>query len=623
MRGKKSDLTIFGIGPNATIDELRASYRKKILEAHPDKGGCAAEFHVVQCAYDRLKVLMDPVQPHAQWRRSSVLTSKASYKLVRPQTSQKVVPRESPVMAPKVVPPQASPKVVPQESPVIVPKVPAARIPRKVIILDSPVFGPKVAPVEASLKVILLESPVFGPKVAPPETLPPALTHGSPVFASPKIASPQTLPITPLASPMIVSLVSPILAPQAMPVISPKAPLVLAPQTEPEVAQEPPTKRRRADPHSPWQPRSKCRTLSSDSESHVTKKAPNSHQEEETSGHRPATRIAYQMKLKVPNKSTKSKYTKCETPSANGSSSSSSCPPPPVSIGSAHSVASHTDPTSTNTKKCEKRTAIGSSTPFSVHPSSTSTSNKAVCSRERGGSASPLSKHHKPPCDVVDVDVDAESSTAAPVQQRRTVAEFIRFLHSQGQKQDARSEHSFQEGVSSRRFQEGDSASSNYLPRSSEDSGRASHPKTQKKTLAEDTQDTQSYTSGNVAVEEDDFGYPGLSPILRRYHSGEQCCNVRGCHTGAKGKTVRVADDFGPPGRRCNSHGGGYTCKVEGCSNCVDGRGVVNDDEYGAPGRCCLKHNDVVWRDVNGSARIWMTAEEEFGADGDAGFMAV
>jgi len=46
--------TILGITPGASADDIRAAYKKKALETHPDKGGNPEQFRVVREAYEAL-----------------------------------------------------------------------------------------------------------------------------------------------------------------------------------------------------------------------------------------------------------------------------------------------------------------------------------------------------------------------------------------------------------------------------------------------------------------------------------------------------------------------------------------------------------------------------------------
>ena len=45
---------ILGIEQNASADDIRKAYRKKVVKAHPDKGGDVEEFKKLQAAYEVL-----------------------------------------------------------------------------------------------------------------------------------------------------------------------------------------------------------------------------------------------------------------------------------------------------------------------------------------------------------------------------------------------------------------------------------------------------------------------------------------------------------------------------------------------------------------------------------------
>ena len=45
---------ILGVDADATVDELKRAYRKRALETHPDRGGDANAFRLVQASYERL-----------------------------------------------------------------------------------------------------------------------------------------------------------------------------------------------------------------------------------------------------------------------------------------------------------------------------------------------------------------------------------------------------------------------------------------------------------------------------------------------------------------------------------------------------------------------------------------
>jgi len=49
--------SVFGLKKSASNDDMKKAYRKKILETHPDKGGCADAFRKVKEAYDYFKDL--------------------------------------------------------------------------------------------------------------------------------------------------------------------------------------------------------------------------------------------------------------------------------------------------------------------------------------------------------------------------------------------------------------------------------------------------------------------------------------------------------------------------------------------------------------------------------------
>lgn len=50
----KSPYDVLGISPGASPEEIKAAYRRKALETHPDCGGDAAAFRAVRAAYDAL-----------------------------------------------------------------------------------------------------------------------------------------------------------------------------------------------------------------------------------------------------------------------------------------------------------------------------------------------------------------------------------------------------------------------------------------------------------------------------------------------------------------------------------------------------------------------------------------
>jgi hypothetical protein len=46
--------SLLGVAPGASLEEVKAAFRRKALEHHPDRGGDAATFIAMKRAYDRL-----------------------------------------------------------------------------------------------------------------------------------------------------------------------------------------------------------------------------------------------------------------------------------------------------------------------------------------------------------------------------------------------------------------------------------------------------------------------------------------------------------------------------------------------------------------------------------------
>jgi hypothetical protein len=46
--------SLLGVAPGAPLEEVKAAFRRKALEHHPDRGGEAAAFIAVKRAYDRI-----------------------------------------------------------------------------------------------------------------------------------------------------------------------------------------------------------------------------------------------------------------------------------------------------------------------------------------------------------------------------------------------------------------------------------------------------------------------------------------------------------------------------------------------------------------------------------------
>ena len=45
---------VLGVSSQASDEDLRRAYRKKLRKTHPDVGGSAAQFHAVQIAWERV-----------------------------------------------------------------------------------------------------------------------------------------------------------------------------------------------------------------------------------------------------------------------------------------------------------------------------------------------------------------------------------------------------------------------------------------------------------------------------------------------------------------------------------------------------------------------------------------
>jgi len=85
MATQPSPCVILGVVPGSSQEVVRAAYKKRILEAHPDKGGDAEQFRQIREAYEKLKNLVSvpngtvpgaPVSAAAE--KQSFRTSKAA-----------------------------------------------------------------------------------------------------------------------------------------------------------------------------------------------------------------------------------------------------------------------------------------------------------------------------------------------------------------------------------------------------------------------------------------------------------------------------------------------------------------------------------------------------------------
>ena len=58
---RDADFATLGLGPTATLAEVKARFRELAMVHHPDKGGDAAEFRRLRDAYERIVQLLDTV----------------------------------------------------------------------------------------------------------------------------------------------------------------------------------------------------------------------------------------------------------------------------------------------------------------------------------------------------------------------------------------------------------------------------------------------------------------------------------------------------------------------------------------------------------------------------------
>jgi hypothetical protein len=51
---RRDDLRLLGVAPGCTAADVKAAYRRRVLETHPDRGGSEEEFRSVHGAYLRV-----------------------------------------------------------------------------------------------------------------------------------------------------------------------------------------------------------------------------------------------------------------------------------------------------------------------------------------------------------------------------------------------------------------------------------------------------------------------------------------------------------------------------------------------------------------------------------------
>nr|WP_282594515.1 J domain-containing protein [Halomarina salina] len=54
-RSREEAAAVLGVEPDAPPEDIRAAYRERVMETHPDHGGDEAAFRRVCWAYDRLR----------------------------------------------------------------------------------------------------------------------------------------------------------------------------------------------------------------------------------------------------------------------------------------------------------------------------------------------------------------------------------------------------------------------------------------------------------------------------------------------------------------------------------------------------------------------------------------
>jgi hypothetical protein len=52
---RQDDLLLLGLAPGCTAADIKATYRRRVLETHPDRGGSEEEFRRVNEAYERIR----------------------------------------------------------------------------------------------------------------------------------------------------------------------------------------------------------------------------------------------------------------------------------------------------------------------------------------------------------------------------------------------------------------------------------------------------------------------------------------------------------------------------------------------------------------------------------------
>ncbi|CAJ1428622.1 unnamed protein product [Effrenium voratum] len=74
---------VLGLAPGCSEEQLRAAYKRKVLETHPDKGGSVDSFRKVQTAYEALVKDLPKLNAAASFTPASFTPPKTSFPFAR------------------------------------------------------------------------------------------------------------------------------------------------------------------------------------------------------------------------------------------------------------------------------------------------------------------------------------------------------------------------------------------------------------------------------------------------------------------------------------------------------------------------------------------------------------
>lgn len=75
MASKQDHYAVLGVGPSATLQDVKSAYRKKALKCHPDAGGTEAEFTALSHAYEVLSDKASRADYDRRTQRSGIRNS--------------------------------------------------------------------------------------------------------------------------------------------------------------------------------------------------------------------------------------------------------------------------------------------------------------------------------------------------------------------------------------------------------------------------------------------------------------------------------------------------------------------------------------------------------------------